>query len=99
MLEDYNSDDDIERLSVEERFWYNTIKSGEHMLYSIEDVGYILKLCLRKIVWCRLTGAHGTYMNVGDDYYVYIGWKGDVAIDYTPVTDIYIENDRPFNIG
>lgn len=91
-LEDYV---DTDSLSSEERSWYDTVIDSKSRSYSIDEVGCILRLCLREILWCNMVGSRGTYINVGHDYYVHVACKDLSDIDYSPMPDIYIEFEEP----
>ena len=47
-------------------------------LAAIEDV---VRLNLREVIWCKMSGVKNFYLHFGYDYYMYAGFDGDLPTD------------------
>lgn len=63
----------------------------------LEDV---MRLCLREVIWCKLQGEGGFYVHFGYDYYMYVGYGGEMSLDGISAVGIYIEErESPYLEG
>jgi hypothetical protein len=60
----------VEKLFDKNIFDELKIKNGNE--YLVKDIVYIIRLCLREIIWCKIVWEN-IYIHIGYDYYVYIG--------------------------
>jgi hypothetical protein len=63
----------------------------EGMSVSGRELEDIVRLCLRETIWCKLEGEKDLYIHFGYDYYMYVGYTGDIDLDEVSVEGIHIE--------
>ncbi len=57
----------------------------------LDQLECVIRMSLREEVWCKLSGAHQSYLHFGYDYYVYVGSADDSLIEWQPPPGIYAE--------
>ena len=69
----------------------------EGMVVSDEDLDKIVRMALREVIWCKLTGSNGVYVHFGYDLYMYIGSDFDLAgLGKPPQGMFYEEMESPY---
>jgi len=51
----------------------------------------VVRMVLREMIWCKLSGGYGFYVHFGHDYYMYVGFDGDLPKNVTFPSSIYVE--------
>jgi hypothetical protein len=69
-------------------------KLSEGQKVTSKELGAIMRLLLREILWCKLENPKKFFIHVGWDYYMYIGCFKDLpaAAEKTNASGLYIEN-------
>lgn len=69
----------------------------EGMVVSGEALGKSVRMALREIIWCKLIGDNGVYVNFGYDYYMYMGSNARLAsLGEPPQGMFYEEMETPY---
>ena len=85
-------DSEIERLRPA---LLDTVYDG--MMVSEETLDKIVRMALREVIWCKLIGDNGVYVNFGQDYYMYIGSNVQPAsLGKPPQGMFYEEMESPY---
>lgn len=58
---------------------------------SIDVIDQIVRLCLREIVWVRLSGPNDTYLHFGYDFYAYVGARNVGPRAWHPPNGLFAE--------
>jgi hypothetical protein len=81
-----------EELVASSRESCKNIQDGCHLQgSSIDDA---VRLALREVIWCKLTGEGGFYIHFGWDYYMYVGLTGDLPSSLNVPKSIFMETFR-----
>ncbi len=59
------------QLLQESREWCELVRNN--MLYGIEDIEKICRLCMRNAIWCLLLGPDATFLDNSEDLYFWFG--------------------------
>ncbi|WP_165224334.1 hypothetical protein [Aquisphaera insulae] len=69
----------------------------EGMVVSGTNLDKVVRMTLRELIWCKLIGDNGVYVNFGYDYYMYIGSNIDmISLGEPPQGMFYEEMESPY---
>ena len=61
------------------------------------DIDHVVRMILRDVIWCKLSGSKGTYIHFGHDLYMYIGSESEgVALGLPPRGLFYEDFELPY---
>jgi hypothetical protein len=67
------------------------------MVVKVCDIDKIVRMSLREVIWCKLSGDKNIYVNFGHDYYMYIGNDlQSTSLGAPPQGMFYEEMESPY---
>lgn len=60
-------------------------------LLNLEELGDVVRICLREEAWCKLKGEHSSYVHFGYDFYTYLGADHASIQNWLPPDGMFAE--------
>lgn len=72
----------------------DNVSLNEGQQVTAKELGTIMRLMLREVLWCKLENPEKFFIHIGWDYYMYIGCSESLedAITKTDADGLYVEN-------
>lgn len=74
------------------------VSLSDGMTVKGNEIEMIVRLAIRELIWCKLTGSHNTYIHFGYDLYMYLGTDAPILplvpcsrrVFYEPLESPYV---------